>query len=205
MSRQMPLRFQKAFQQPHRRIRQVDLVFGTGTEGAHIRSCRGARRGGNPTAAPDVRVEERLAALEREAAATPAKEAALASDADAALAARVAELEAEAAASLAERQASLAAQAEAAVAEKQAAVAAEAQAALTAREAALRAEADAAFAAREAALREEIQRALVAREAVLKADLEAMPGGKRICAQGTDGSRSDGARGGSGGRGQRQL
>src|SRR5262245_7057750 len=69
---------------------------------------------------PDVDVDALAAAFEREAAATlAAREAALAADADAALAARLAELESEVAASLAEKQAALAAHAEAAVAQKE--------------------------------------------------------------------------------------
>ena len=132
----------------------------------------------SPDVLPAVDVTERVAALEREAAATlAAREAVLAVEADAALAARLAELESEAAASLAEKQAALAAlaaQAEAAAAQKEAALAAQAEAALAVKEAAIRAESDAAVATREAALREDLQRALVAREAAVRADLEAV-------------------------------
>jgi hypothetical protein len=79
-------------------------------------------------------LDERLAALEREAAARlAAKEAELAAAADAALAARLAEIEAEAEASLTERQAALARQVDATVAGKEAALSAEADAALAAR------------------------------------------------------------------------
>jgi len=141
-----------------------------------------------PTAV-EIDSNERIAALEREAAARlAAREAELAAEADATLTARLAEIEAETAASLTEKQASLAAHAEATVAQKQAALAAEADAALAARlaaieseaaaslaekHAALAAQAEAAVVQKQAALAAEAQAALVAKEAALRAEAEA--------------------------------
>jgi twitching motility protein PilT len=141
------------------------------------------------TPAVEIDSNERIAALEREAAARlAAREAELAAEADATLTARLAEIEAETAASLSEKQASLAAQAEATVAQKQAALAAEADAALAARlaaieseaaaslaekHAALAAQAEAAVVQKQAALAAEAQAALIAKEAALRAEAEA--------------------------------